>query len=57
MYTYYTYILAFNDNKKAVVLQDGTKLQYLYVSMTPSNWYQWFDPNPPDDRAWMTVCI
>jgi len=35
---------------------DGTQLKYYNVSVNPSNWYQWFDPNQPnDDGLWQNV--
>ena len=50
-------IIAYDNNIRTVVLPDGKKREYLYVSMTPSNWYQWFDPQQPGDSEWTTVCI
>ena len=52
--------IAFEDNKREVyeVTESDTVChKYMCVSMTPSNWYQWFDPKQADDPAWITVCI
>jgi len=31
------------------------KKEYYYTSMTPSNWYEWFDPKKPPTGAWAQV--
>ena len=64
MYSKLVYILViiksivFEDNERTVVLLDGGSKTYRYVSMIPSNWYQWFDPNQPaDDDSWINVSM
>ena len=50
--------IAFDDNTRTDVDLPGKGIQsYMYVSMIPSNWYQWFDRGQPDDPAWITVTI
>lgn len=47
--------VAYEDNKRSVVLSDGKKKDYFDVSMIPSDWYQWFDPDQPEDGSWTKV--
>ena len=39
------------------MLLAGDSETYRYVSMIPTNWYQWIDPNQPDDDSWISVSI
>ena len=49
--------IAFYDNKRHVVLPvDGKTRTYYYISMIPTNWYEWFDPDQPEDGSWINVC-
>ncbi len=50
------FVIAFYDNKRYVVLDDGKKNTYYYISMIPTNWYEWFDPDQPEDDSWINVC-
>ena len=50
-------IIALEDNKRYVVLpDDGKKKTYYYISMIPTNWYEWLDPDQPEDDSWINVC-
>ena len=49
--------IVLEDNERTVVLPDGESKTYRYVSMIPSNWYQWLDPNQPEDDSWMNVSM
>ena len=39
------------------MIPDGESKTYRYVSMIPSNWYQWLDPNQPEDDSWINVSM
>ena len=45
---------AFKNNKREAII-NKKKVEYYYTSMTPANWYQWFDPQQPDDGPWTQV--
>jgi len=48
--------IAFEAHKRTVTGNDGYDVDYYNVSMSPANWYQWFDPaQPTDDKEWETV--
>ena len=52
------YIIAFENNKRSVILpDDGKKRTYYDISMIPTNWYEWFDPDQPEDDSWINVRI
>ena len=53
--TDYFNFIAFENNERSAVLPGGNNMVYYHVSMNPSNWYQWLDPNHPDDGSWITV--
>ena len=54
--TDYLKFIAFEDNERSAVLSDGKNKMFYHVSMDPPNWYQWLDPDHPDDGSWQTVC-
>jgi len=33
----------------------GLDQDYLYTTMTPADWYQWFDPKQPSTGSWAQV--
>ena len=46
--------LAFENSKMTVEL-DGREAEYYRTTMTPANWYQWFDGSQPEDGPWIEV--
>ena len=52
-----TECIVFEDNERSVtvVLPDKSSKTYHYVSIIPSNWYQWLDPSHPEDGSWINV--
>jgi len=48
------FTLAFKSHKRKATI-NRKKMEYYYTSMTPANWYQWFDPQQPEDGPWIGV--
>ena len=55
-YTTNVIVIAFKSHLRTVTApSDGNQLEFYEVSMTPGDWYQWLDPNQPDDGLWDNV--
>ena len=44
------------ENARSVVDYNKSTLKYYYVSLQPSDWYQWFDPQYENKASWTQVC-